>query len=163
MDYVVIRSEYIADVREARRYYQERLAGRPHQVTCYGRPVVLFFDHGVNHAYTTDVSKGQPGAAVITRDLRGGRRETRVFCLDRARLMDQIIPAVCAYSFTLAGKAPVERHNRLVHGPRLPDGRYLRVVLASGPRGMWYCKSAYPLTAAEWLYARSSVAIKFPP
>ena len=43
-DYVVIRSELIADAREARRYYEERIAGRPHIVSCHGRPATLFFD-----------------------------------------------------------------------------------------------------------------------
>jgi len=160
-DYVVIRSELVADGREARRYYEERLAGM-HVVSCHGRNVTLFFERAANHVYT---KKPLPGNTepLIKRRLAANRFEERIFCLDRARLMDQIIPSVCSFTFSLPGTSAANRSNRLLHGPRLRDGRYLRVVLSPGPRGSWYCKSAYPIDPRLWMELRRARTVKFPP
>lgn len=161
-DYVVIRSDLILDSREARRYYEERLAGL-HVVSCHGRDVTLFFEHAMNHVYTTEPLAGTIQVNIIRRRIRPGVFDERVLSLDRARLMDRIIPAVCYYSFSLPGTGTDNRENRLVHGQRLPDGRYLRVVLSPGPRDMWFCKSAYPIESREWLRLRGARTVKFPP
>lgn len=161
-DYVVIRSELIADSREARRYYEERLAGM-HVVFCKVKNVTLFFERAANHVYTVAVESAPPGATIIKREIGKGRFDERGFNLDRARLMDHIIPAVRYYTFSIPGTSSDNRANRLLHGPQLPDGRYLRVALSPGPRDTWYCKSAYPIEAAEWRRLRSAKTAKFPP
>ena len=135
-----------------------------HRVMCHGREVTLFFEHAVNHAFTEEYDPMVHAAAdIIRRRIGPSQYDDRVFSLDRARLMDHIIPAVKYYSFTIPGTGPSNRNNRLVHGPRLPDGRYLRVALSPGPRGSWYCKSAYPIEAAKWMALRGAKTAKFPP
>ena len=160
-EYVVLRSELIENSREARRYYEERLGGL-HVVECKGRKVTLFFESAVNHVYTEE-KPTDANAVALTRRFASGNTETRYFSLDRARLMDQIIPAVKYFTFSLPGTGETTRENRLLHGPRLSDGRYLRVALSPGPRGTWYCKSAYPIDAKKWLLLRGAKTAKFPP
>jgi hypothetical protein len=159
-DYVVIRSELIENSREARRYYEERLAGL-HVVKCHGREVALFFESAANHVYTEE-RRRDVNAVALVRRLKSGDTETRYFCMDRALLMDQIIPAVQNFTFSIPGTASTNRENRLLHGPRLRDGRYLRVALSPGPRGTWHCKSAYPIEADKWMSLRGAKTAKFP-
>lgn len=162
-DYVVRRSEYIENLREARRYYEERLSGM-RTLQCRGREVVLFFERAAMHVYTEELPDPCPiGAIVIKRRIGPNKYDQRIFCLDRARLMDCILPAVQNFTFSLPGTSATNRENRLLHGPRLPDGRYLRVVLSPGPRGTWYCKSAYPIDSDKWLSLRMAKTAKFPP
>lgn len=162
-DYVVCRAEYISNEREARRYYQERYAGM-HRVQCRGKEVTIFFEHAATHVYSEEIDGAVPqGATMIRRRLRPGVFEERVFSLDRAQLMDRIIPAIVNFTFSLPGTSADNRENRLLHGPRLPDGRYLRVVLSPGPRASWYVKSAYPIDAVKWRDLRGAKTAKFPP
>lgn len=53
-DYVVCRSEFIESEREARQYYQQRLAGT-RVVVCRGTPLTIVFAFGGNHVYTEGV------------------------------------------------------------------------------------------------------------
>lgn len=162
-DYVVRQSRYIETEREARRYYQERLAGM-RRVVCRGKEVTLFFERAATHVYIEALSDHCPAnPVIIRRRIRERVYDERAFCLDRARLMDHIIPAVRYFTFSLPGTSEANRENRLLHGPRLPDGRYLRVVLSPGPRNTWYCKSAYPIEAAKWMELRCAKSAKFPP
>ncbi len=160
-DYVVIRSGLILDAREARRYYEERFRGL-HVVECHGRQACIFFDSAANHVYTREPT-GRPDEQIIERRIGPGRFDNRVFCLDRAHLMDDILPALRYYTFTIPGTGLDTAHNRLVHGPRLPDGRYMRVALGPGPRSTWLVKSAYPIEARLWLELRRAKTVKFPP
>lgn len=161
-DYIVWRSELINSAEEARRYYQERLAGL-HRVTCRGRLLTLFFERAAVHIFSVDFSEiPAPLITVVTRKISETIVEERAFSADRARLMDQIIPAVCNFTFSLPGSLDASR-NRLLHGPRLPDGRYLRVVLRPGSRGMWTCVTAYPIDSRKWMELRGARTAKFPP
>jgi hypothetical protein len=159
--YNVIRADLIDTEREARSYYQDRLAGA-HEVNCRGHRIVVFFEAAANHVYTEEPWSGCK-APLIRRRLPGGRVDERVFCLDRARLMDRIIPAIQYVAFSLPGAETGARENRLLHGPPMKDGRCVRVVLSPGPRGMWFCKSAYPLDRAKWMILRGARSAKFPP
>jgi hypothetical protein len=161
-DYVVIRSNLIATAEEARRYYEERYAGL-HRVMCRGTEVTLFFESGATHLYSEEKMPLPVGAVIVKRRIRPNVYEERVFSLDRAQLMDAVIPAICAFTFSLPGTGLKSRSSRLLHGPRLPDGRYMRVVLRPGTRGMWTCVSAYPIESAKWLVARQAKTAKFPP
>jgi len=125
--------------------------------------VTLFFERAANHVYTVAADKASPDATLIKRVIGNGRFDERAFSLDRARLMDHIIPAVRYFTFSIPGTSVENRENRLLHGPQLQDGRYLRVALSPGPRGSWYCKSAYPIEAEEWRRLRSAKTAKFPP
>src|ERR1035438_4459381 len=46
---------------------------------------------------------------------------------------------------------------------RLPDGRYMLVVLRPGPGDAWTCVSAYPVLAYSWKNATRAKAARFPP
>lgn len=162
-EYVVWKSKLIVTEREARQYYQQRLGGL-RIVRCAGRDVTLFFDGAANHVYTIGLpDPAPPGAKILRHRIGPGVYDERIFSLDRALLIDQIIPAVKYFTFSLPGTGAGRNGSRLLHGPRLADGRYLRVVLAPGPRGhSWMCKSAYPIAAALWMTLRKAKTAKFP-
>lgn len=163
-DHVVWKSELIENEREARRYYQERYA-KVHRLACYGKEIVIHFDGAATHLYTEEV-RGvvPPGVTVVRRRVAPGRFDERIFCLDRARLMDRVIPAIVNFSVSIPGTGPTNSVNRLLHGPRLPDGRYMRVVLQpSADSKMFYCLSAYPISHSVWANAHRSKRAKFPP
>jgi hypothetical protein len=165
-DYVVIRSAFIDTPEEARRYYQERIVGATamRRILCHGREVVVYFDHAGTHAFTKGFTGPIPaGAVLVRRRIALDKYDDRAFDVDRARLMDYIIPAIQNFTFSIPGTSPEERENRLLHGPRLPDGRYLRVALSPGPRKAWYFKSAYPIEAVAWRKWRTAKTVKFPP
>lgn len=164
-DYVVWKSTLIETEHEARRYYQERLA-KVHDIDCYGVEVKVIFEAAATHVYTEELPVGDPplGAVVVKRRLRQGVYDERLFSLDRARLMDAIIPAIAAYTVSIPGTGPTSGKNRLLHGARLPDGRYMRVALGpSADPKAFYCLSAYPVPHRVWAQAHSAKRAKFPP
>lgn len=165
VSYVVIRSEFIETLDEARAYYAARLAGA-HHVTCHGRPVTIVFESDATHLYSRDANEGEgisPGFGV-TRAIGGGRAERRVFSVERARMMDLVLPAVSCFTVSVPGTATTRgREKRMLHGPRLADARYMRVVLRPGPGEAFTCVSAYTVTEAVWMEARRAKSAKFPP
>ena len=100
---------------------------------------------------------------LVTRNLGGGRREARRFCLDRARHMDKVLPAVSGFTVSIVGQGQKGRENKVVHGPKLDCGRYMRVVLRPGPGTAWTCVSAFPITEFSYWEAMRSRRAKFPP
>lgn len=158
-EYVVIRSEVINTREEARVYYDERLSGA-HPLVCYGKRVSVYFPLGYTHFYSQEPA-GAPldAAAIIQQRVRGGATETRMFSLQRARLMDKIVPAVVSHAFTIPGR----HRNRAVYGPRLSSGEYMCVVVrpTEQPEN-WTAVSAYPVDAAAWRTARAAKNAKFP-
>lgn len=99
----------------------------------------------------------------VVRRVAGGRIEIRAFSLDRARLLDHLLVAIERFTVSVAGTAPTGRNNRMLHGPALNDGRYLRVVLRPGPDDAWTCVSAYPVTVDVWRAMVRSTRARFPP
>lgn len=155
----VERSEFISSLAEARAFYSEKLA-RSHEITRYDRRVVIVFEREATHLFSTEPKTSPiPEEELVLRRLGGERVEVRQFSLERARLMDHVLPALS--NFTVSTSA--QRGNRLVYGPRLPDGRYLRVALRPGPLDAWTCVSAYPVSEYLWRDARRSKAARFPP
>lgn len=155
------RSELITSLAEAREYYARKLVGA-HKVECHGRPVTIVFERGATHLFSDE--SGVASAERVERALGGGKMEVRAFSVARARLMDSVLPAICGYTVSLPGTAPTRgREKRMLHGPRLPDGRYLRVVLRPGPGDGFTCVSAYPIQQRVWLDARRAKTAKFPP
>lgn len=114
-DYVVWRSDIIESLREARRYYEERLAGM-HVVKCHGRETTLFFQSDTNHTYTEEPPEDRDGVSIIKTRLKGGVIEERVFCLDRACLLDRVIPAVALHSYAMKGEGLVVHQDGLFMG-----------------------------------------------
>jgi len=162
--YVVIRSELIETLNEARSYYAERLAGA-HKVTCYGRPVTIVFERDATHLYSID-PKGVPipDGDRVERIIPRHRIEVRLFNVERARLMDHVLRAVSLFSVSVPDAGGRAGHQkRVVYGPALATTEHMRVVLRPGPGEAWTCVSAYPVTNREWLAARSLKRAKFPP
>jgi len=90
--------------------------------------------------------------------------EVRVFNVERASMMDLVLPAVSRFTVSIPGTATTRgREKRMLHGVRLPDGRYMRVVLRPGPGEAFTCVSAYPVSEAVWLDARRAKSARFPP
>lgn len=156
------RSECICNLKEAREYYRAKLVGA-HHVSCHGKPVTIVFELEAVHLYSTQAPDSIPdGAEVVSQPARHGNFEVRIFSLRRARLMDQVLRAICLFTVSIPGRAgPGER--RVLHGPRLPTGEYMRVVLRKGPKKAWTCLSAFPVDATAWREARNARTAKFPP
>ena len=153
---VVASAQLIETEEQARAYYRAKLAGA-HKIQCYGRDVTIVFEADATHLFSED------GPGTVTRRLGGGRNETRAFNVERARMMDLVLPAISKYSVSIPGQGPRGREKKLLHSQVLPDGRYLRVVLRPGPGTSHTCVSAYPVERSKWLEAFRCVRAKFPP
>jgi hypothetical protein len=161
-EYVVLRSELIRTAEEARAYYATKLAG-VHPVNCHGKQISLYFPQGYTHVYSVAVDKSKVDSTILLqRRLQGGGVEVRAFSVDRARLMDQIIPSVQGFTVSLPERDHTSR--RRLYGQRLRDNRYLCVVLRPGnTKGNWECVTAFPVGSDDWLAARRARTAKFPP
>lgn len=156
---VVERAELVSSLAEARAYYAAKLA-RSHEITRYDRRVDIVFERDATHLFSIEPTVDQiPEAERVLRDLGGGRIEVRQFSLERAQLMDYVLPALSNFTVSTAA----QKGNRLVYGQPLQDGRYMRVALRPGPKDAWTCVSAYPVSKHLWLEARRSQAARFPP
>ena len=168
-------STQIETLAEARAYYAEHLAGR-RRVTCYGKSVEVVFEKDGTHLFSvgpptnaTDEERevfinSIPGGHRVERRLAKGRLEVRRFDLHRAQLMGRILPAISCFTVSVPGTGRAGHEKRMLHGPRLDDGRYMRVVLRPGPgNGMFTCTSAYPVAERVWLEMGRAKRAKFPP
>ena len=156
-------SDLIQTLQQAQVYYANRIAGL-RALECSGKTVQVFFPKHMTHAFSTsEAGNGDVPCERFDRRLPGGRVESRYFSLDRARLMDRLIEAVEHFTVSIPGTGIKGHENRMLHGPRLADGRYLRVILQPGGPGDFVCLSAYPVTEAVWLTARRAKSAKFPP
>jgi hypothetical protein len=158
-----ISSELISSLTEAREYYRVKLA-RSHSITCGEATVTVVFEPDGTHLYSVEVEdfNAIPDDQVVTRNVGRGKREVRQFSLDRARLMDQVLPSVSNFIWCISSYGPPSRSPRLLHGPKMACGRYMRVVLSPGPRTAWTCLSAYPIDAGTFDQARRSKPARFP-
>lgn len=161
MPQVPAASVEITTQEEARLYYQKHLA-REHRLTCAGRPVTVYFEPGGTHLFSTELKGGMHAAIPVHRRI-GRRIEIREFSLDRARLMDAVVPAIECFTVSIPGTGRHGLENRMLHGPRLPDGRYMRVVLSPRPATAFTCVSAYAVDHATWMDAVRARRAKFPP
>jgi hypothetical protein len=72
-------------------------------------------------------------------------------------------PPALLFTASVPGTGQGGHEKRMLHGPALPDGRYMRVVLRPGPGDAFTCISAYPVSRDAWLEIRRSKRAKFPP
>lgn len=164
-DYVVSASELIETPEQARSYYRAKLE-RKHAIAAGGEPISIVFERGATHLYSEKVP--DPDTIQVdqrvTRIISGSRREeVREFNLGRARLMDQILPAISLFTVATPGTGSDGREKCLIYGPQLPSKDYLRVVLRPGPGTACTCVSAYTVNVEIWLAARREKRAKFPP
>lgn len=156
----VATSNLITTLDEAREYYRASLAG-VRKVTCCGRRVSIVFPVDVVHPYSEASLTSPPpaGSVIVSQQVGEGLFEVRVFSLKRARLLDSILPAISLFTVSIIG----QRGNKVLHGPRLVTGEYMRVVLRRGPKDAWTCVSAFPINARTYMQAWNSKRAKFPP
>lgn len=161
-NYVVIRSKFIASRQEAVDYYAARIAGT-RTITCHGREVVVIFPADGTHLFSEDASHSDiPAHERVVRRVAGGRTEVRRFSLERAVLLDEVASAIANFTVSVPGTGADGREKRMLHGPALADGRYLRVVLRPGPNS-WTIVSAYPIDLELWRQMVRAKRAKFPP
>ena len=97
-----IASRFIDTCEDARAYYALRLVGeRP--VSVGGVPLVIRFNREETHIFT-DTRNPCPPGDVVRR--AGASGELRCFCVDRARLLDLILPTIAAPVVTLRATMP---------------------------------------------------------
>lgn len=163
-DYVVLKSAFIDTVEEAQAYYRQYLAASVKPVMCYGHEVRIRFERENTHPYSEDLTPENAHEPQVQRKLGPGRFEVRAFSLERARLLDDILPAIAQHTGVIFERSPQERKRRL-HGRRLPDNQYLRVILR--PEGEsdfdWICVTAFPVPHRKWMEDQRSPKTKFPP
>lgn len=159
----VERSELITCLADARDYYRANLVG-VRKVTCCGQKISIVFPFDSTHTYTIKAPVPIPdGAQIVTQRVAATRFEVRIFNLERAVLLDHILPAVSLFTVSIPGQGARGRENRVLHGRRLPTGDYMRVVLRPGPETAWTCVSAFPVAEQAWREAYRSRRAKFPP
>ncbi len=161
-NYIVIRSAFIERPHEAVDYYAARIAGA-RVIACHGQNVEVHFEADGTHLFSEDVGPNVADGLRIVRRVKGGRIEPRQFALERAHLLDHVVPAIERFTVSIPGTGGMGREKRLLHGPRLSDGRYLRVVLRPGPGMAWTCVTAYPVSEFTWREAGRARRAKFPP
>jgi hypothetical protein len=157
---VVESSSLIETPAQAAAYFKAHLAGA-HKITCHGRPTTIVFHHDGTHLYSVAAEDPIPVDLIVDRPIARGRVDRRKFSITRARLMDEVLPAISQYTVSIPGKGHGDR-NRLLHGQRLPSGDYLRVVIDSGPGTAWTCLTAFPVSVEEWRRAQAARRAKFP-
>ncbi len=162
---ITISSDRIETPEEARAYYRAKLA-RSHLVAFRDEPVTIVFERDATHLYSTEVAdrNSLPEALRVERLIPGARwPEIRQFSLERARLMDHVLPALSLFTVAIPGTGASGHEKRMLYGPRLSSGDYMRVVLRPGPGTAWTCVSAYTVSVEKWLDARRAKRAKFPP
>jgi hypothetical protein len=160
---VVATSGDISTLAEAREYYRAKLA-RSHSIQCRDVTVEIVFDHDGTHLFSVEVDdiEAIPDSELVTRNIGGGKRECRQFSVERARMMDKVLPVISQFTCCYAGFGPPSRRNLVLHGYRLDCGRYMRVVLRPGPGRAWTCLSAFAVTEVAYIEARRAQPAKFP-
>ena len=160
----VASSDLITTLEEARDYYRATLVG-VRRVTCYGKKISVFFDFDATHMYSESVKNGQVpiGSVVVTQQVGVAESEVRIFNLKRAKHMDHVLPAISLFSLSIVGQGAKGRETKVLHGPRLASGEYMRVVLRPAREKTWGCKSAFPIARAAYMQAWNSRRAKFPP
>jgi hypothetical protein len=159
----VASSDLITTLEEAREYYRARLVG-VRRVTCHGHKIAVFFEFDTIHCYSIGVKPDAIpiGAIIVSQQVDVALSEVRIFSLKRARLMDHILPAISLVTVSTEGKGAKNTRTRVLHGPRLASGEYMRVVLRKGPKDVWRCVSAFPVSRADYNAAWNSRRAKFP-
>jgi len=157
----VASADLITCVAEARDYYRVNLGGL-RRITCCGKRIDVIFPVEVVHIYSEKGVAG-PGVEICTQQIGIAQSDVRVFSLKRARLMDCILPAISKYTVSIFGQGPKGKQNKVLHGPRLPTGEYMRVVLKPSRNKTWVCVSAFPVDAATYRQAWNASRAKFPP
>jgi hypothetical protein len=152
---------------EARAYYKAQLA-RAHAIIVRDCPITIVFEKDATHVYSTEIEDPlsiKPEERVV-RYLSKRKTEVRLFNLDRAKLMDEILRAITRCTVSASGGTYNGREKILLYGPRLECGRYMCVVLRPGPGEAFTCVSAYPVEEEQWRKAKDpkrTRPTRFPP
>jgi hypothetical protein len=153
-------ADLISTLGEARAFYASKLAGS-HKIACHGKDVTIVFERQATHLFSVELD--DDAAIPVAERVNDGRGGTRRFSLERARNMDRVLPAVSQFTVSVPGTGPGARQNKMLHGTRLPDGSYMRVVLRPGPGAAFTCVSAYTISQHKWMEMRRAKSAKFPP
>lgn len=159
----VASSQDIETVEHALAYYAEHPAG-VRRITCHGKRVAVVFERDATHIFSEAADSRMspeerkawqdaiPPDQRVERRLANGRIEVRRFSLERARLLDHVLPAVSNVTVTVPGTPHRGQENRMLHGPALADGRHMRVILQPPRHGrdVFTCISAYPVSMDVW-------------
>jgi hypothetical protein len=159
---IVATSASIADRADAVAYFYSKIAG-VRNVRVGEAEVAIRIPRDGIHVFTESPGEAPLSASErVERTVRGGGTELRRFSLDRARLMDQIFIAIGRFTVSVGGTGVKGGENRLIHGPRLLDGRYLRVVLRPEGKLRYVVVSTYPVNEDVWRRSFLDRKARFP-
>ncbi len=158
VDYIVVRSELLETIDEAWAYYKAKFVG-VHEIHVKGANLTIQFTADEIHLFTEKLKTGQmPAPDKLVP--RPGSNEVRYFSKARARLLDRVVATLENPAGSVDAR---ERGGVMVFGPVDRDGQRLAVVVYQrGER--WVVRTAYPLTAKEFMaYKRSCRVSPWPP
>lgn len=156
-------SAEITTLAEAVAYYKKKLV-TAHKIDCKGQRIKIVFEEIDTHTYSEEVDdiNAIPEDQLIKRNVGGGKRECRQFCLDRARHVDQILPAISDFATCVGGHGG-SRATKILYGPKMACGRHMKVVLRPGSQeSSWYVVSGFPVSSEDYRKSTFSKASKFP-
>jgi hypothetical protein len=154
-----IAARFIDTCDDARAYYAFRLVGE-HPVSVGGVSLVVRFNREETHLFTDTRNPCPPGDVVRRLGVSG---EVRCFAVERARLLDLILPTIKAPVVALRANIP---GGVMLLGPPDPaSARRLCVVVAPASRepGIWFVRTAYPMSPRDFAAARRGRATPWPP
>jgi hypothetical protein len=151
-----LASRFIDTREDALSYYAHRLAGdRP--IAVKGAEITIRFNPEEIHLFT-DERTPCPACDIIRRD--GRSREVRCFSRDRARRLDDILDTLDRAARVHRAKTP---GGLVVYGPAGANMPRQAVVIGPGA-GVWYVRTAYPVSAKAFVKAcRSERPAQWPP
>ena len=143
-------ARFISTVDDARSYYAHKLVGE-RTIVVGGIGLQIVFNREEIHLFTEAMKAGEmcPPTHVVPRP--GSSSEVRKFNLERAHMLDDVLRTL-----TSAAVIHKAKHGggRMVYGPADPKARRQCVVVAPGNSGVWFVRTAYPVSGMDFAQAR---------
>ena len=152
-----IASRFIDTRDDALSYYEHRLVG-DHPVTLRGGiPMVVRFNREEIHLFTEKRTPCPPDC--VTHRPGARSREVRCFSVERARMLDLVIPTIVAPITALRARTGT----KLFGPPEQGSSRRLCVVVTPGDR-VYFVRTAFPVNPTGFKNAlRSDPPTPWPP
>ncbi len=158
-EYVVRDSSLIDTLEEAWAYYRARFVGE-RVVSCGGVPVTLRFNAEETHLFSESIREGASPAPGSLVHRPGGGGEVREFSKGRARLLDDIVPTICAPTLRVEAKTG----KMLIGNLRPTPARQRLAVVVARSGEVYFVRTAYLIGEDEYRrHQRQGRRTRWPP